>query len=74
MDLDLAIQVIAWAMTITPMTVFLVISFYMMYGASEDDEAIKGLIMLGLGIFTVGVILLIATYFTSFSVSRLFGG
>ncbi|OGL95171.1 hypothetical protein A2348_02510 [Candidatus Uhrbacteria bacterium RIFOXYB12_FULL_58_10] len=67
MDLDLALKVIAWAMTVTPVTVFLVISFYMMSGAAEDDDSIKGLIMLGLGIFSVGAILLLMTYFAGFS-------
>jgi hypothetical protein len=71
MDLDLALKVVAWAMTVTPATVFLVVSFYMMAGAAEDDDAIKGLIMLGLGIFAVGAILLVMTYFAGFSVEML---
>lgn len=67
MDLDLALKVIAWAMTVTPVTVFLIISFYMMWGASQDDDSIKGLMMLGIGIFAVGAILLLMTYFAGFS-------
>lgn len=67
MDFNLALMVIAWAMTVTPVTVFIVISFYMMWGAAEDDDAIKGLIMLGIGIFAIGAILLALTYFAGFS-------
>ncbi len=67
MDLDLALKVIAWAMTVTPVTVFLVISFYMMAGAAADDDSIKALIMLGIGIFAVGAILLLMTYVAGFS-------
>lgn len=67
MDLDLALKVIAWAMTVTPVTVFLVISFYMVWGASQDDDSIKGLIMLAVGIFSVGAILLLMTYVAGFS-------
>lgn len=67
MDMNLAVKVIAWAMTLTPMTVFVIISFYMMAGAAEDDESVKGLLMLGLGIFFIGLILLIMAYFTHFS-------
>lgn len=67
MDLDLALKVIAWAMTVTPVTVFVVISFYMMWGAAQDDDSIKGLMMLGIGIFAVGAILLLMTYFAGFS-------
>ena len=69
MDLDLALKVVAWAMTITPVTVFVVISLYMMMGAAEDDDSIKGLIMLGVGIFAVGAFLLTMTYFAGFSTS-----
>lgn len=72
MDLDLALKVVAWAMTITPMTVFVVISFSMMMGAAEDDDTIKGLMMLGLGIFVIGVTLLAMFYLTTFSFSWLF--
>lgn len=67
MDLDLALKVVAWAMTLTPLTVFITISLYMMMGAAEDDDAIKGLIMLGVGIFVVGASLLAMTYFAGFS-------
>jgi len=67
MDLDLALKVIAWAMTVTPVTVFVVICVYMMLGAAQDDDSIKGLIMLGIGIFAIGVILLVMTYFAGFS-------
>lgn len=73
MDLDLAVKVVAWAMTVTPVTVFVVISFYMMWGAAEDDDSIKGLIMLGLGIFSIGAVLLGLSYFTEFSVGWLMG-
>lgn len=69
MDFDLALKVIGWAMAVTPVTVFVIISFYMMWGASQDDDSIKGLIMLGLGIFTVGTILLVMTYVAGFSTS-----
>ncbi len=69
MNLDLALKVVAWAMAITPLTVFIVVSFYMMMGAAEDDESIKGIMMLGIGIFTVGSALLAMTYFAGFSTS-----
>lgn len=73
MDLDLALKVIAWAMTVTPVTVFVVISFYMISGAAADDDSIKGLVMLGLGIFAVGSILLLMTYVAGFSVGMFLG-
>lgn len=73
MDLDLALKVIAWAMTVTPVTVFIVISFYMMWGAAQDDDSIKGLIMLSLGIFAVGAILLVMTYVAGFSTEWFLG-
>lgn len=69
MNLDLAVKVVAWAMFVTPITVFTVISFFMMAGAAEDDESIKGLVMLGLGIFAIGGALLAMYYFANFSVS-----
>lgn len=74
MDFDLAVKVIGWAMALTPLTVFVVVSFYMMSGAAEDDDSIKGLLMLGVGIFALGVILLAASYFTNFSTSWFFPG
>ncbi len=58
-------------MFITPVTVFVSISFYMMSGAAEDDESIKGLIMVGVGIFLIGAALLAMYYFANFSVSWL---
>ncbi len=67
MDLDLALKVVAWAMAITPLTVFIVISAYMMLGAAEDDDSIKGIMMLGVGIFVIGAGLLAMTYFAGFS-------
>jgi hypothetical protein len=69
MNLDLAVKVVAWAMFVTPVTVFTIVSFYMMAGAAEDDDAIKGLIMLGLGIFVIGGALLAMYYLANFSVS-----
>lgn len=69
MDLDLALKVVAWAMTITPVTVFVTISFYMMMGAASDDDSIKGIMMLGFGIFVIGSALLAMTYFMGFSTS-----
>jgi len=73
MNFDLALKVIAWAMTLTPVTVFLTISFYMMWGAAQDDDDIKGLIMLGIGIFGIGAFLLIITSVAGFSVGMLLG-
>lgn len=73
MDFDLAVKVVAWAMTVTPVTVFVVISFYMIGGAAEDDDSIKGLVMLGLGIFSIGAVLLGLSYFTGFSADWLVG-
>jgi hypothetical protein len=67
MDLDLALKVIGWVMSLTPMVVFVVISFCLIWGASKDDDSIKGLVMLGVGIFSVGMIILVMTYVAGFS-------
>ncbi len=65
MTLDLALKVIGWALTATPLVVFLVISFYVIMGAAGDDDLIKALVLLGVVIFFIGAILLVLVYLTN---------
>ena len=66
MGLDLAVKIIGWAMTIVPLTIFIVISGYMVWGAAEDDEVIKALVLLAIAIFAIGLTIIVLAYFTTF--------
>ncbi len=64
MTLALLVKIIGWVMAGLPLTVVLVISVYMIVGASNDDDAIKVLVMLGISMFLIGVVILALAYFT----------
>lgn len=65
MELALVLKIVGWAMTLTPIVVFAVISFSMIMGAARDDEVIMGLVLLAAAIFAIGLIMLILVYFTA---------
>lgn len=71
MNLDFFIKVLGWAMALSPVLVFLVISGYMVWGAAKDDETIMALVMLGLGMFGIGAGILLIVYLTTFSFNTL---
>ncbi len=62
--LELAVKMIAWAMTLTPIAAFTAISAYMIAGAAKDDDMIKAIAMLGVSVFSIGAVLLALVYFT----------
>jgi hypothetical protein len=64
MTLELLVKIIGWVMAGLPITVVLVISVYMIIGASNDDDAIKVLVMLGISMFLIGLVILALAYFT----------
>jgi energy-converting hydrogenase Eha subunit E len=66
MSLDLAIKFIGWVFAGVPLLVFLGISGTMVWGAAQDDEVIKAVVMLALSVFAIGVLILVVAYFTTF--------
>jgi len=66
MPLDIGVKILGWGMTIVPAVIFVVISGIMIWGAGEDDEVIRGLTLLGVAIFGIGLIVLALAYFTTF--------
>lgn len=66
MSLDLAIKLIGWAFVGVPVVVFLAISGVMVWGAAQDDEIIKAIVMLALSVFAIGLLILVVAYFTTF--------
>ncbi len=67
MQLDTIFKALGWAMAITPLAVFLMITFYMIRGAAKDDSVVMGLVLLGLAIFGIGVGILIIFYLADFT-------
>lgn len=64
MTLELALKVLGWTFVAVPTMTFLGVSFYMIKGATTDDETVKALVLLGLSTFFMGAILLLLLYLT----------
>lgn len=57
--------ILGWIFTITPLTIFLGVSIYMVKGIMKDDENLAALILLGFTMFIMGAILLLSIYLTN---------
>jgi hypothetical protein len=66
MTLILTLKILGWMFTLTPLTIFLVISINLIKGVGKDDALILALALIGLTIFLMGVITLIVVYLTNF--------
>ena len=64
MTLEIFLKVLGWFFVGAPTVTFISISFYMIKGAMEDDEAVKALTLIGLAAFFMGAILLLMLYLT----------
>ncbi len=64
MTLELALKILGWIFVIGPAATFISIGFYMIKGASNDDPAVKGLALLGITLFFMGIIMLLLLYLT----------
>ncbi len=64
MNLENIIKGIGWVFTLTPIVVFIGIGVVMIKGAMKDDELVRSLVLLAIGIFFIGVILLLLIYLT----------
>lgn len=64
--LESILKVIGWVFVLTPVTIFLVISIQMVRGVMKDDPFIKAVVLLGIGLFCIGAILLLLLYLTNF--------
>lgn len=67
MNIDIAIilKIIGWLFIGVPLGAFFVFCTYMLIGLSNDDAAVKNLIMIGFVIFLIGFSILILTYLTN---------
>ncbi|GEM_PF-853087 len=64
LNLDLAVKVIGWVLTIGPIAAVLTISVHLILGAAKDDDTIKGIVSLGFSLFFLGIAMLLIAYFT----------
>ena len=64
MSIETILKIIGWAMTIIPLTAFLIVSGHMFLGAAKDDEAVMAIVLLAITIFAVGAGILVMVYFT----------
>ena len=66
MDIKNTLKIIGWILTVAPLIAFLGVSIYVIKGAMEDDDMVKALVMLCIGCFTLGAIILLLMFLTSF--------
>ncbi len=64
MDLAQVITIIGWVFAVTPVIVFVTISVNMIKGVMAEDDFIRSLVTLGIGIFITGLIMLATIRFT----------
>jgi len=64
MSLSQLISIIGWVFAITPVVVFVTISVNMIKGVMAEDDFIRSLVTLGIGIFITGIVMLSTTQFT----------
>ena len=65
MTIETLLIFLGWIFAIVPLLVFVVISTIMIWGAGKDDDLIKALSLMGIGIFLMGAITLALVYLTN---------
>ncbi len=56
--------IVGWGFTLLPVTIFLIVSWTLMWGSGRDDEMIRIIILAGLAVFFIGAIILALHYLT----------
>lgn len=63
-DFALTITVIGWVLALAPVLAIIGVAIYIIVGIAQNEEEIKGLVMLGQVSFVLGLFILALTYFT----------
>lgn len=64
MSLSQLISIVGWIFLITPVVIFVTISINMIKGVMAEDDFIRSLVTLGIGVFLTGLVMLATTQFT----------